>query len=92
MISLDCGSRMRANIARRGSGNFSGQRFERIARARTGDAHDGDRDRRAAGGERVDGVAIGHVENLGAELKGFYSYRDFSAIKADFAPRVAAQE
>ena len=65
---------MRANVARRGCGNFSGQCLERVARARTGDAHDRDRGRRTAGGERVDGVVIGHVGKIRPlATKGIYS-------------------
>ena len=75
--------------------NFSDQRFQRVAGARTGDAHDGDRDRRAARGERVDGVSIGHGEKLGTTTTRNnipLACFPIPAIKADFAPQVAAQE
>ena len=38
-------------------GDFAGQRLQRLAGARAGNAHDRDRRRRAAGGEGEDGVA-----------------------------------
>jgi hypothetical protein len=43
-------------------GNFPGERLQRIAGARAGEAHHGDRRRRAAGGEGEDGIAsLGHL-------------------------------
>ena len=43
-------------------GQAAHQRLQRIARARPGDAHHGDRRRRAAGGEGEDGVGVGAHE------------------------------
>ena len=47
----------------RGGEVFAGERFQRLAGARPGNAHDRDRRRRPAGGEGEDGGAVGPMDS-----------------------------